>query len=76
MISICVPAKTSVTVPFTFCSTYCGVIKISFERIVVFDYLRLFQRKKTFSAQAECVVMPHLIDLQVAVTDACRNFEQ
>lgn len=68
-------AKTSVTVPFTFCSTYCGVIKISFERIVVFDYLRLFQRKKTISAQAECVVMPHLLDLQVAVTDACRNFD-
>ena len=51
------------------------MIKISFERIVVFDYLRLFQRKKTISAQAECVVMPHLLDLQVAVTDACRNFD-
>ena len=45
-INLRAPAKTSVTVPFTFCSTYCGVIKISFERIVVFDYLRLFQRKK------------------------------
>ena len=48
-INLRAPAKTSVTVPFTFCSTYCGVIKISLERIVVFDYLRLFQRKKTKS---------------------------
>lgn len=69
------PAKTQVTVPFTFSSTYCGVITVSFDKVVVYDYLRLFQRKKKLSMKQECIVMPHLLDLQVSVTDACRTYD-
>ncbi len=74
-INLRAPAGATVNVPFTFCSTYCGVVKITFSRIVLFDYLRLFQRKKLFLAETECIVMPHLLELQVAVTDACRSFD-
>lgn len=74
-INLRAPAKTEVTAPFTFCSTYCGVVQIDFVRLYLFDYFRLFCRKRKQNASAQCIIMPHLLELQVAVTDACRNYD-
>lgn len=74
-INLRAPARSQVKVPFTFRSTYCGVVKAEFGCIVLCDYLRLFQRRKRFTASSECIVMPHLLDLQVSVTDACRSYD-
>lgn len=69
------PAKTKLTVPFSFRSTYCGVVTVQFEQVMVYDYLRLFQRRVRHSQSAECIIMPHLLDLQVKVTDRCRSYD-
>ena len=62
-------------IPFTFSSTYCGVIKVSLESLVIYDYLRLFARKKKIRGMGSCVVMPRLHEMQITVTEACRNFD-
>lgn len=69
------PAKTDVTLPFTFCSTYCGMITVKLGTLKIYDYLRLFCRKKKVSGKTECMIMPHLLDLQLAVTDECRSYD-
>lgn len=64
-----IPAKTSVRVPFIFSSSYCGVVQIRLEQVVVYDYLRMFRRKKKLSFVSECVIMPKLYEMQLAITE-------
>ena len=74
-VNLRVPAKSSVTVPFTFRSTFCGVVRLDSLEYRVYDYLRLFVRKKKVAGKAEVVILPKLMDLQVAVTDLSRSFD-
>ena len=74
-INLRVPARGTVTVPFTFRSSYCGVVRLTGLECRICDYLRLFVRKKKFNGRAEVVILPKLLDLQVAVTDMSRSFD-
>lgn len=69
------PARSQVRVPFTFSSSYCGVVRAEFGSLRVYDYLRLFSRRKKVSAVCECVIMPRLHEMQLAITEACRSFD-
>lgn len=74
-ISLRAAAHSRMRIPFTFASTYCGVIRVSVELLQVYDYLRLFRRKKKVSGAGSCVVMPRLHEMQLTITEACRSFD-
>lgn len=68
-------ARSRMRIPFTFSSSYCGVIRVSMESLTVYDYLRFFSRRKKVKGTGSCVVMPKLHEMQLAVTEACRNYD-
>ncbi len=74
-ISFCAPSKGTVKIPFTYASSYCGVIRAEFNELQIFDYLRLFRRRKKMHKVTECVIMPKLHDMPLVITEACRNFD-
>jgi len=74
-INLRAPAKGKVRIPFTYASTYCGVVRAEFGELHVYDYLRLFRRKKKVHKVTECVIMPKLHEMQLVITEACRNFD-
>ncbi len=69
------PAYGKVRVPFTYSSSYCGVVRVEFLELHIFDYLRLFRRKQKVDKVSECVIMPKLHEMQLVITEACRNFD-
>ena len=70
-----IPSGSTVRVPFTFSSSYCGVVRVNANRLKVYDYLRLFSRKKKLHLTKECVIMPRLHELQVAISEDCLNYD-
>ena len=70
-----VPAGGTVNAPFTFRSTYCGVVRVYKAECRIYDYLRLFVRKKKVEGRADVVILPKLLDLQVVVSDMSRTYD-
>ncbi|MGI6107630.1 MAG: DUF58 domain-containing protein [Lachnospiraceae bacterium] len=62
-------AGSSVRVPFTFSSTYCGVVRMVVEEARIHDYLSLFTRRKKLRFVRDTVIMPHLYELQTVITE-------
>ena len=69
-------AGSSVRVPFTFSSTYCGVVRLVVEEAGIHDYLGLFTRRKKLNFVRDTVIMPHLYELQTVITEDSQVWDE
>ncbi len=74
-LSVMVPAKGTIQIPFGVASEYCGKITIGITEVCLWDYFHLFRKKKKNKEyQSQVLVLPALTELPMEISSLVKGF--
>ena len=73
-LSAMVPAKGTIKLPLAVSSRYCGRVRIRVEKMYVWDFFRMFRKKKKGVLQTGILLIPSLEPISMEVSNQVRAF--
>lgn len=73
-LSAMLPARGTIKLPMSVSSRYCGQMQIVVERVYLWDFLRMFRKKKNITVQTSFLIVPSLAPVSVEVRQQIRTF--